>query len=416
MLLVTNGRLTNCVAIEGSLIKEVGDTDVLSSKYPGAEIIDAKGGMILPGNINAHNHIYSAFARGLALPDFAPQSFGEILEGLWWKLDRKLRVEDVKWSAYAILLDCIKNGTTTVFDHHASYGEVRGSLFAIADVAKELGVRVNLCYEVSDRDGEAKMHEAVTENEEFIRYAAKDTTDMVAGMMGLHASFTLSDKTIEHCRKRTPEGVGFHIHVAEGPEDVDDCQKKYGKRVVERLYDMEVLGKNTIAGHCVHIDENEMDLLKESGTMVVHNPQSNMGNKVGIPACAEMIGHGILMGLGTDGYTQDMFESQKVASLLHGPAWRHENAAIAANSFSTKLGVLEAGAAADIIICDYDPPTLIYESNLAGHMHFGINGLSVVTTIINGEVKMKDRKFVGIDSRAIMAKCREQAKALWGNL
>ena len=434
MLLVNNGRLitrgennrlieNGCVAVEGRLIKEVGDTAALRAKYHGAQEIDAKGGLIMPGLINAHNHIYSAFARGLAIKGYAPQSFVEILDGLWWTIDRHLLLEDTRYSAMATYLDCIKNGCTTVFDHHASYGGVRGSLFAIAEAAKELGVRTSLCYEVSDRDGQDKMRDAVAENAEFIRHAMTDGTDMVKGMMGMHASFTLSDSTLVYCRENTPEGIGFHIHVAEGMADVYDSLAKYGKRVIHRLFDNDILGRNTITGHCIHVNGLEMDIIKETGTMVVHNPESNMGNAVGIPPCMEMMKRGILLGLGTDGYTQDMFESEKVANVIHkhvlcdpGAAWGevpqmlfHNNAAMAARSFDTKIGVLEAGAAADIIICDYDPPTPMSADNCDGHILFGISGRYVTTTIINGVVKMKDRQLIGIDSEAIMAKCRERA-------
>jgi len=421
-----NNSLINdgCVAIEDHLIKEIGNTAKLREKYANAEYIDAKGGVIMPGLINAHNHIYSAFARGLSIEGHSPKNFLEILDGLWWTIDRHLLLKDTYWSAMATYLDCIKNGCTTVFDHHASYGGIKGSLFAIADAAKELGVRSSLCYEVSDRDGEAKMKEAVAENAEFIRHA-KDN-DMLKAMMGLHASFTLSDKSLALCRENTPAGTGFHIHVAEGMDDVYDSLKKYGKRVINRLFDHDILGENTICGHCIHVNGTEMDIIKQTNTMVVHNPESNMGNAVGIPPCMEMMKRDILLGLGTDGYTNDMFESEKVANIIHkhvlcdpGAAWGEvpqmlfqNNRLMAKRSFSTPLGVLEAGAAADIIVTDYDPLTPMHKDNIDGHILFGMSGRSVVTTIINGVVKMKDRELINIDSEAIMTKCREHA----GNL
>ena len=438
MLLIGNGRLitrgednrlidSGCVAVDGRLIAEVGDTAALRAKYPGAEFIDASGGVIMPGLINAHNHIYSAFARGISIRGYAPNGFLEILDGLWWRLDRNLLLEDTRWSAMATYLDCIKNGCTTVFDHHASYGGIRGSLFAIADAAKELGVRSCLCYEVSDRDGEAKMREAVSENAEFIRFASGDDSDMLKGMMGLHASFTLSDGSLALCRENTPDGVGFHIHVAEGMADVYDSLKKYGKRVVNRLFDNGILGQNTITGHCIHVSGLEMEIIKDTDTMVVHNPESNMGNAVGIPPCMEMMRRGIMLGLGTDGYTQDMFESEKVANVIHkhelcdpGAAWGevpkmlfYNNAAMAGRFFDTRPGVLEAGAAADIVVSDYVPLTPMTADNCDGHIVFGMSGRSVVTTVIDGVVKMRNRELVGIDEEAILAKCRERAADLW---
>jgi putative selenium metabolism protein SsnA len=380
----------------------------------------------MPGLVNAHNHIYSAFARGLSIKGYNPKNFLEILNGLWWTIDRNLLLEDTYWSAMATYLDCIKNGCTTVFDHHASYGGIRGSLFAIAEAAAKLGVRTCLCYEVSDRDGDEKMREAVSENAEFIKMTMADSSDMVKGMMGLHASFTLSDETLELCRKNTPDSVGFHIHVAEGMGDVYDSLTKYGKRVINRLFDHGILGEKTIAGHCIHVNGIEMDIIYETETMVVHNPESNMGNAVGIPPCIEMMRRGILLGLGTDGYTNDMLESEKVANIIHkhelcdpGAAWNEapemlfENNAIIGNRyFNTKLGVIEPGFVADIIVADYDPLTPMTAANCDGHILFGMSGRSVVTTIINGEVKMKDREFIGIDAGEIMAKCRERSKAM----
>ena len=440
MLLVGNGKVVTrgkagllengCVALEGKQIADVGDTKALREQYPGAEFIDAGGKVIMPGLINAHNHIYSAFARGLSIKGYAPQNFLDILDGMWWTMDRHMNLKDTYWSAMATYLDCIRCGVTTVFDHHASYGGISGSLFAIADAAQELGVRTCLCYEVSDRDGKEKMREGVKENADFIAHCAKDTTDMVKGMMGLHASFTLSDASLALCREHTPEGVGFHIHVAEGMADVYDSLKKYGKRVIQRLFDQDILGEKTVTGHCIHVNGLEMDILKETDTMVVHNPESNMGNAVGCPPTLEMIHRGILTGLGTDGYTNDMFESMKVANILHKHnlcdptvAWGEVpqmlfegNPAIGARYFDSKLGVLEEGAAADVIVVDYDPLTPMTVDNTNGHILFGMMGRDVVTTIINGEVKMKDRQLVGIDKAAILAKCREQSTDFWSRI
>ena len=349
---------------------------------------------------------------------------------MWWTIDRNLLLEDTRYSALATYVDCIKNGVTTVFDHHASYGEIPGSLFAIADAAEQLGVRTCLCYEVSDRDGQEKMKQSVKENADFIQACQKDTSDMKKAMMGMHASFTLSDATLALCRENTPAGVGFHIHVAEGMEDVYDSLKKYHKRLINRLFDNDILGEKTICGHCIHVNGLEMDILKQTNTMVVHNPESNMGNAVGCPPTMEMVHRGIVTGLGTDGYTNDMYESMKVANVLHkhnlcdpNAAWGevpqmlfYGNPAIGARYFQHQLGVLEEGAAADVIVSDYDPLTPLTADNINGHTLFGLTGRSIVTTIINGKVRMKDRELVGIDEHEIMAKSREHAQAMWNRI
>ena len=441
MLVIGNGKLftrndempfveNGAVAIEGTKIAVVGETEAIKKQYGDAEFIDAKGGVIMPAFINTHEHIYSAMARGLSIKGYNPKGFLDILDGQWWTIDRHLTLEQTKYSAVETLISCIRNGVTTVFDHHASFGQIGGSLFTIADVAKELGVRACLCYEISDRDGMDKARESVMENAEFIRYALKDDTDMIAGMMGMHAQFTISDATMELAAANKPDEVGYHIHVAEGIEDLHDCLKKYGKRIVDRLMDFNILGEKTLLGHCIYINPHEMDLIKDTNTMVVHNPESNMGNACGCPPTMELVHRGILTGLGTDGYTHDMIESYKVANVLHkhhlcdaNAAWGEvpkmlfeNNAAIANRYFKTPLGVLKEGAAGDVIVVDYNPPTQLDASNINGHILFGMTGRDVVTTVANGRVLMKDREIKVIDVEEAMAKCREESAKLWHSI
>ena len=437
MILIGNGRMITraeatpfledgCVAVDGTTIAAVGTTAEMKKAYPDAQFIDAKGGVIMPGLINAHNHIYSTFARGLSIDGHNPKNFMDILDGLWWTLDRNLNNDANKYSAYATYIDCIKQGVTTIFDHHASYGQTEGSLFTIADVAKELGLHTSLCYEVSDRDGQEKMKAAVKENVDFIKAAQADTSGMVHGMFGLHAAFTLSDETLDYCNAEKPEGAGYHVHVAEGLDDVYDSLKKYNKRVVNRLFDKNILGPNSLAIHCIHINGEEMEILKATDTMVVHNPESNMGNAVGCPPVLELMRRGLTLGLGTDGYTNDMIESYKVANILHkhyncdpNVAWGEiptmlfgNNAIIAERAFGKKLGVLEAGAAADVIVTDYIPTTPMNADNANSHILFGMCGRSTVTTMCNGKVLMQDRVLQGIDEEAVLAKGREEAQKL----
>ena len=275
MLIVGNGKLITrhtalpflpdgAVVLEGTRIKQVGDTATLRAAFPDADYIDARGGLIMPAFINTHEHIYSAMARGLSIKGYNPKGFLDILDGQWWTIDRHLTLEQTRYSAMDTMLSCIRNGVTTIFDHHASFGHIGGSLFTIAEAAKELGVRSCLCYEVSDRDGMDKARESVMENAEFIRYALKDDTDMLAGMMGMHAQFTISDATMELAAANKPGEVGYHIHVAEGIEDLHHCLKTYGKRIVDRLMDWNILGEKTLLGHCIYINSHEMDLDRKS--------------------------------------------------------------------------------------------------------------------------------------------------------
>lgn len=437
MFLIGNGRLftrdeknsffeNGAVVWTDNTIVEVGDFETLKKKYADAEFIDAKGGVIHPAFINTHEHIYSALARGLSIKGYAPNGFLEILDGLWWTIDRNLDNDLTKLSAEATYLECIKNGVTTIFDHHASFGEISGSLFAIEEAARDFGVRSVLCYEISDRDGKEKAHAAIKENVDFAKHALSLKDDFIKGMMGMHASFTISDETMELCRKEKPKEIGYHIHVAEDILDLHRCLKEHGKRIVDRLYDWDVLGEKTLLAHCIYVNPHEMDLIRDTNTMVVHNPESNMGNACGCPPTMEIVHKGILTGLGTDGYTHDMIESWKVANILHkhhlvdpGAAWAEVpemlfqgNARIANRYFEKKLGVLEEGAAADIIITDYIPPTPMNAGNLNGHMLFGMNGRSVVTTVGNGKILMKNRELQGIDEERCLAKIREGAARL----
>ena len=234
-----------------------------------------------------------------------------------WTIDRKLTPEQIRYSAADTMISCIRNGVTTIFDHHASFGHIKDSLFTIAEVAKELGVRSCLCYEASDRDGMEKAKEAVMENAAFIKYALQDDSDMLAGMMGMHAQFTISDATMELAAANKPKETGYHIHVAEGIEDLHDCLKKYGKRIVDRLMDWDILGEKTLLGHCIYINSHEMDLIMRRARWwsIIQNLIWAM--PVAVPPTMSLVRRGILTGLGTDGYTHDMTESYKVANVLH---------------------------------------------------------------------------------------------------
>lgn len=441
MYLIANGKLitrdsampyleNGGVAVEGAKILEVGETAALKAKYPQAEFIDAKGMVIMPAFINAHSHIYSGLARGLSIKGHNPTNFFEVLDGMWWNIDRHLTLEDTRRSAYTTYIDSIKTGCTTVFDHHASYCEIEGSLFAIEEVAKELGVRTCLCYEVSDRDGEAKCDAAIQENADFIAHCEKEQDPMVKAMFGGHALFTISDRTFEKMVKANDGRTGFHIHVAEGMNDVYDSLQKYGTRSVNRLLNQGILGPKTLLGHCIHVNPAEMDIIKETGTMVVNNPESNMGNAVGCSPVLQMIQKGILVGMGTDAYTFDMLESLKVALIIQrhhaclpNVAWCEvtdmlfkNNREICAKYFPDPLGILKAGAAADVIVMDYKPFTPFSGDNIDGHMIFGMTGRQCETTMCNGRLLMKDRQLIGIDEEAVNARTLEVSKKLWGRL
>ena len=414
------------VLIENGLIKKIALSNDFKDKYD--KEIDASGKVVLPGFINAHMHFYSTLVRGLgkAKPS---GSFLEVLENLWWRLDKVLTPEDNYYSALIMLVSAIRRGTTTFIDHHASPYAITGSLQQIAKAVKETGLRASLCYELSDRDGEAIAEEGLKENYEFIKYTQKNNDEFLKALFGLHASFTISDKTLEKASAMGKElNSGFHIHVAEAESDEEHCEKNFGMRVVERLNKFGILGKKTIAAHCVHVNENEMNLLKDTGTNVVHNPQSNLNNAVGIADVVKMANKGILVGLGTDAMTVNMIEEIRVAMWAQHLKQQNptagfmeiastlffNNAKIANKYWNTPLGKIEEGAAGDIVLIDYNPPTPLDESTALGHLIFGISQADTDTTIVNGKVLMENRKLkLDIDEEAIAAKARELTKALW---
>lgn len=441
MLLVGNGYLITrdpdlpylaegAVLIEDDAIVEVGSEAALASRYPKADYVDARGGVIMPGLINVHTHIYSGLARGLAIEGNNPTNFLEVLEGTWWNIDRHLTLDGTRASAYATILDCIRDGVTTIFDHHASFCEIEGSLFAIKDIAAELGMRACLCYEVSDRDGRAKADASIKENADFAQWAAREDDDMIKAMFGGHALFTISDETFGKMVQANNGLTGFHIHVSEGMNDVYDSLRNHGCRPVERLLNHGILGEKTLLGHCIHANQAELDILRESHTSVVNNPESNMSNAVGCAPVLKMMSEGIMVGMGTDAYTHDMLESlkafvpiQRHHACLPNVGWGEamqmlfkNNAAIAGKYFKKPLGVLKPGAAADVIVMDYRPFTPFSDENIDGHMLFGMMGKNCRTTIINGLVLYQDREFKDIDEERINAWTMEQSKKLWGDL
>lgn len=441
-MLIVNGTLVTfeannriiedgAILIQDDVISDVSTTSDLRAKYPGEEELDASGKLVMPGLICAHTHFYGLFARGMSLPGEPPADFSQILERLWWRLDKALSLEDARYSALVCLIDAIRNGTTTLIDHHASPRAIPGSLDVIAEAVTEAGVRCSLCYEVSDRDGPEAAQAGLDENARFIA-KAKDQDGLLSAAFGLHASLTLSDRTLARAVEMAHSlDVGFHIHVAEGIADVEDSLQKYGLRVVERLAERGILGPKTIAAHCVHVDDHEIGILRDSGTRVVHNPRSNMNNAVGVAQVPEMLATSIEVGLGNDGFSNNMFREMKTAYLLHKLAKDdprvlgadqvltmavHNNAQTARLFFPRPLGELIPGAYADIVFLDYIPPTPLTAGNLPWHIMFGMDGAQVSTTIVAGKVLMHRRELKTLDEERISAQARELASEAWKRL
>ena len=440
-MLIVNGKIITwekenrflegqAILIDNDRVAEIGPENALKEKYPREEIVDAAGQLVMPGNICAHTHFYGAYARGMAIPGPAPKDFPEILEKLWWPLDKALDEKSVRASALVHLVDAIKHGTTTLFDHHASPNFIEGSLEVIGEAVDQSGLRAVLCYEVTDRDGGEKARLGIQENMNFIRKTANGglAGGRVQATFGLHASLTLSDETLALCRDAHDRG-GFHIHVAEHQADEYDSLNKSGLRVVDRLNAFGILGPRTIVAHGVHIDFEEARLLAETGTWLSHQPRSNMNNGVGVAPIESMMRLGINVCLGNDGFTQDMWTEWKTAYLLH-KVWHqdprrmngldviqmgvYQNAALAEVFFpGQRLGTLVEGAAADLIFVDVHPFTPMHTGNLPWHILFGFNESMVTSTMVAGKFLMRDRELLTLDEKAIAAEAVALAPEVW---
>lgn len=415
------------VVTEGERVAAVGGSAEMKRRFPNADPVDCSGKIILPGFICTHHHFYSTMARGMGIPGEPASNFVEILERLWWKVDRALDDEDITLSAQMPLIDCIRNGTTTVIDHHASPSRQDGSLDMIENAVRQAGIRASLCYEVSDRNVAGG---GIAENERFIKKVGKGD-GQIAAMMGMHASFTLSDATVEKCVGIAQDaGVGCHIHVAEDAADREDSLAKYKMPTVNRLQKLGVAGEKSIFVHCVHVDDAEMDILAATRTSVVHNPESNMNNAVGVTPLLKLLQKGVLVGLGTDGMGSDMLAQMRCAYLLHRLA-NHDprvafleapqlllqnNAAIAKRQFGLQLGEIAEGLPADLAILDYEPPTPLSEANFLGHLIFGLVDATVDTTVCKGKILMQGKQILSMDEERLAARSRELAPKMWKRL
>ena len=432
----TNRILTDgAVYIRGDEIGAVGESRTLLAQYPDAEHWDAQGKLLMPGMICTHTHFYGAFAKGLYIPGTPAKDFPEILQKLWWPLDRSLDLAGVQSSAEVCLVDAIRNGTTTLIDHHASQNAIDGSLDAIAEAVDASGLRAVLCYEVTDRDGPAAAQAGIQEN---VRFASSLTNSplasRIAATFGLHASLTLSNETLETCRAENDISRSdraqqqWHVHVAEHVADTWDSQARSGKPTVERLHRFGITGPESIFAHCIHIDAWETALLRETGTFVSHQPRSNMNNAVGVAAVPTMLRGGMPVCLGNDGFSNDMFAEMKVADLLHKVS-SHDprtlgadkvlqmavyNNRILANVFFNKpVGILAPAAFADLILLDYYPTTPLHSDNLPWHILFGISGGHVHSTICHGQLLMHNRELLTVDEATITARSQQRAQETW---
>lgn len=441
-MLITNANLItwgepnqilahHAIYVADGKIVEFGPSTELSKRHPKEEWLDARGQYVIPGNINAHGHYYSAFAVGISVPGDAPITLPTILHKLWWPFDKALSEEDVRYSALVGAIDAIKHGTTTLFDHHSSPNCIDGVLDVIADTMDESGLRSVLCFEVTDRDGPQRARAGIAENARFVRRCNQGliSEGRVAANFGIHAPMTVSDETLAACREAVPQGTGFHLHVAEHEYDQIRSQAMSGTRSVDRLKKHGILGDKSILAHAIHLDAREVALIAESNSWVSHQPRNNQNAADGIAEVESYLRAGVRVCLGNDGLTNTMWREAEAAYLLQKIKHRDgrrlpgdqllqmaisNNAALASAYFpGGRLGVIEPGAFADLIFVDYKPATPMTVENLAGHFVFGFNESMITSTIVNGQILMKDRALTTLDEDEIKARSREIVPAFW---
>ncbi len=383
------------------------------------KVVDLEGRLVLPGVVNAHTHLYSSLSRGMPGPVTAPANFTEILKQIWWKLDVSLDEEAIFYSALVGAIEAIKCGTTTLVDHHASPSSIKGSLDLIKNALQQAGIRGVLCYEVTDRDGKKKRDDGLEENDRFIE--GNKTDQYFRGYVGAHAAFTLSDESLRLCGDLAAKhNTGVHIHVSEDACEVKDAEEKHNSSVFGRLAPHNILTAKSILAHCVHLAPREFKTAKERGCWLVHNPRSNMSNRVGY---AKVHLFGEKSALGTDGFPADMLEEAKFAFQKKRDSRIDENVdfgnlitggqRLISNIFGKEFGALRKGATADLVVMNYDEPTPLVEGNLLDHYLFGMQSSMVESVMVGGKWVMKNRKIPGIDEDQIFARSRQLARKLW---
>jgi cytosine/adenosine deaminase-related metal-dependent hydrolase len=376
--------------------------------YPGTETIDCTGRLVTKSFAVGHHHAYSALARGMGAPRKTPRNFLEILQYIWWTLDKQLDAGLTEMSALVTAMECARNGSTFVIDHHASPFAVKGSLEIIAAAFEKVGISHLLCYEISDRDGKVIAGEGLDETEGYLREKK--------GLVGLHASFTVSNETLERAVMLMHDhDSGIHIHVAEDGFDQEHCVSEHGKRVVERLSGAGVLSSpKSILVHCLHLDDKERVTIANSPAWVAENCESNLNNNVGYFNGAGL-GNNIM--LGTDGMHSDMLQSLKAAFFA---GQRHDNISYesAYKRFrNVHRYVNDNGFRGDsdnnLVILDYDSPTPVTRENFIGHLLFGISARHITDVISDGRMIVRNRKITTVDEHAILKESGKQAERLW---
>lgn len=420
------------IVIDKEKIIDVGKTDELEKKHKADKIIDAKGKIIIPGLICSHTHLYGMLLAGAPLKIIPPSDFSQILQRVWWPMDEAMSQEDAYASALIGCLAFLKTGTTCFADTYSGPNSIENCLDYIAKAVKEVGIKGILAFEATERHSVEEGEKGIQENVRFIKKIKEEKNyGKIMGMFSIHASFTCSDEMMKKVRRLANDyKVPITIHTSEGLVDVFHNLERYGKRTIERLKDIGLLGPDVVLAHCVNINKDEIKIIKETKAKVAHNPMSNMLNAVGVAPINSLIEEGITVGLGNDGYVFDQFENMRVAFLLHrvyhkdprvtNPEMVLEMATINGAKLyglEKEIGSIEIGKKADIAIINPKlSPTPIIPESVYGHLINTISGKDVETVIVNGKILMENQEVKTIDEEKVIEISRESAKNLWKKL
>ena len=412
------------ILIDGNRIADVGPD--LQKKYPEADVRDMSGLTVMPGFVCSHNHFYSALARGITTPIAPATDFVQVLQHLWWRLDQAIDADILQMSGLVGAMEAVRCGITSVVDHHASPSFIVGSLDILRGAFEQVGLRGILCYETTDRHGEAGMRKGIEENTAFAKRAQEipEADRLVEAAIGGHAPFTLSDEALRLLGNAAQEtNRGFHVHVSEDRYDNGFSHHTYGKDPLERLLKYGLLSDKAIIVHGVHLTDADIKILNAADAFLVHNTRSNMNNAVGYMNRLSAV-HTVA--LGTDGIGSDMLTELQFAFFKHrdedGTRWPDTFARYLQNGnrimeryFGGSFGRIEAGCKADLTILDYDAPTPLMPENIAGHLVFGMTSRDVHSVMVNGAFVYEDRQFP-FDPKPIYAEVTEAAKRLWDTM
>ena len=414
------------VVIEGDHIIDVGDSAAMSKSHSSDVIVSAGGGIIMPGLICSHTHLYGILLRGASIKLPPSTDFTENLQRVWWPMDQAMDSKDAYASAMMSSMELLRTGTTTFADTFSGPNAIKGVLDSIEKGVDRVGIRGILAFEATERRSREEGERGLEEDMRFIR-KAKEGRCM--GMVSLHASFTVSDSLIEEGADMAREAKApLTMHTSEGRGDLYHNMEVYGLRTVERLSRLGFLGPDVVLAHAVHVNSDELRLLKQSETNVAHNPMSNMLNAVGTSPVDSMKELGINVSLGNDGYIFDGFENMRAAFLLHklhredprvmSPLDVFEMATVnAAKAYGLHdLGALKTGMKADVVVLKPKLPTPLTTSSVYGHLVNSVSGSDVDTVFVGGEVLLEGGKPVRVDREEAARISREAASTLWTRL